>query len=114
MQRLGVMKYFCAATPGFREKYFAGGMTAESLAAAPAVVFDQFDDMHQKFLAKYFGLQSLDFPRHRIAGSHAYLDAIRHGIAYGMAPDLQAAEDFRAGRLVKLTPRTNTLERVLT
>lgn len=104
IEKLGTMDYRCAATPAFAKRYFPDGLTPNALLDAPAVQFDQFDLMHRNFFEKYFGWGTIEFPVHRIADSNAFLDAIVHGIAYGMALELQARALFRSGALIDLAP----------
>lgn len=48
--RLGIMRYRPMASPAFVGRWFAGGVTAESLAVAPIVVFDRSDDLQDEYL----------------------------------------------------------------
>ena len=105
VEKLGSLVYRCASTPEFKQKYFPRGLQADALRSAPAVRYDDQDSMHSDFFRKYFDLHSFDFPFHSVATSPGFLDTIRHGIAYGMAPTIQAEKDFDSGALVNLAPR---------
>jgi LysR family transcriptional regulator (chromosome initiation inhibitor) len=104
VERLGVLPYLCASTPEFAKKYFPSGINREAAEKAPAVIYDQHDYMHYDFFKKNLKLKDIHFPVHRIANSLGFLDSIRYGLAYGMAPLIQAKSDFKVGDLINLTP----------
>ncbi len=103
--RLGVMRYVCAATPTFASQWFGGGLTAEAVQHAPAVVFDRKDALHERFLAQQIGWNG-PFPHHALPSSESFVRMIQGGWAYGMAPVLQVREALAAGELVELKPGT--------
>lgn len=104
VKTLGTMRYRMAATPQFAKRFFKNGLTEQSVLQAPAVVYDDFDHMHALFLNKQLRLKNVKFPFHMISNSDAFLNSIRHGFSYGMAPELQAKKYFKDGTLVDLCP----------
>lgn len=102
---LGKMSYVGVASPAFAEEYFKKGLTEKSVASAPAVLFDRHDQMHARFLEKALGLRDFAFPHHLISSSRGFFDAIGKGIAYGVAPEHQAAPLLRSKKLKRLIPR---------
>ena len=46
----------------------------------------------------------LALPMHRIPVSHAFADAARLGLGWGMNPEMLVREDLAQGRLVDLAP----------
>lgn len=45
---LGRIDYVCVANPEFYQRYFSEGVNNQTLAKAPAVSYDQYDDLHKK------------------------------------------------------------------
>ena len=102
VHRLGRMRYRPVASAAFVSTWFPAGVTPAALARAPAVIFDRDDDLQDAYLRRRSRAR-LDPPRHHIPGSHAFLDAVRLGLGWGMVPDLQrrAPDDG----LVEFDPR---------
>lgn len=100
---LGVERYICAASPEFAARWFSAGFTSAAVAQAPAVVFNQKDALHARYLDWRLGWQS-GFPHHSIASSEAFEKFVRGGLGYGMLPTLQIDRALAAGELVDLTP----------
>jgi LysR family transcriptional regulator (chromosome initiation inhibitor) len=103
--RLGAMRYRPLAAPAFAARWFADGVSARALARAPVVVFDRRDDLQHAYLRRRGRGRALDPPLHHVPASADFLAAIRLGLGWGMLPDLQSAEEVRAGRLVDVDPR---------
>ncbi|MCE9684648.1 LysR family transcriptional regulator ArgP [Shewanella sp. AS16] len=101
---LGVMQYLCVATPEFRARHFAQGMTQEALRQAPAVVFSTKDKLHEQFLGQYFGMQPGQWWQHSIPSSESFLEAIAQSLGYGLVAHLQAQPLLEQGLLVDLSP----------
>lgn len=85
---LGVLEYHAMAERGFAERWFADGVTPESLAAAPFVDFDRRDTLQHEWLASR-GVPQQGVPRHYVPASADYALAIRLGLGWGMVPVLQ-------------------------
>ena len=103
--RLGSMRYRPMCTPAFAARWFPGGVTEGELARAPVVVFDRKDDLQHAYLRERIGGPALP-PLHYVPASADLLAAVRLGLGWGMAPDLQ-----RAGTrddLVELDPEGAT------
>lgn len=96
---LGRMPYVCVATPAFARRYFADGVSAEALRAAPAILFNLKDSLHLNFMADY-GLALNDFPYFTVPAVHALLNVVLAGLGYGLTPRLQVADLLASGRLV--------------
>lgn len=104
VQPLGAMRYRCMASPEFRARWFARGMTRAAVQQAPAVVFDRKDRLEADFLLKHYGLADAAIPRHYIPASEPYLQAIVHGLGWGMLPELQMRDLRERGLLVDIAP----------
>ncbi|WP_035051449.1 ArgP/LysG family DNA-binding transcriptional regulator [Andreprevotia chitinilytica] len=99
---LGTLNYLPVATPAFQQTYFAWGLSAQSLAAAPAAVFGHRDSLHRRWLREGFGLIEGAYPCHVIPDSNALFAAATAGIAYAVAPLPQVNAVLQAGQLMPL------------
>jgi len=99
--RLGTMRYRPMATPAFAARWFADGLTADALAAAPMVVFDRKDDLQHRYLRTRTRSTP---PTHYIPGSTDFAEAVRLGLGWGMLPDQQTQGWEAAGHTVDLDP----------
>jgi LysR family transcriptional regulator (chromosome initiation inhibitor) len=50
IEPLGVMRYLALASPSYFQRHFAAGVNAESLHAAPMLMFNKKDGLQQAFL----------------------------------------------------------------
>jgi LysR family transcriptional regulator (chromosome initiation inhibitor) len=85
---LGVLEYRAMAEPGFASRWFAGGVTAGALAAAPFVDFDRRDTLQHEWLRE-MSVEQEGVPRHYVPASHDYALAVGLGLGWGMVPLLQ-------------------------
>ena len=98
---LGVMTYRACATPDFVRRWFEGGVSAETLAAAPVIEYDRRDDLQSRWLRAQ-GAAVGTPPRTYVPGSHDFAAAVRAGLGWGMLPLVQAGEPLAAGDVVFL------------
>lgn len=85
---LGTMHYQPCATAAFARRWFADGVDAVSLAAAPVVVFDRDDDLQDRWLER-FGRPHQ--PRHHVPSTADFGEAVRLGFGWGMLLPAQVA-----------------------
>jgi len=102
--RLGVMRYRLMAAPDFAARFFPAGMTREAASAAPMLVFNRKDDLHNKLLRSALGGESPTCPITWLPSSEGFVRQIARGHAAGMLPDAQCAMLFSRGELVDLAP----------
>ncbi len=102
-RRLGTMRYLAVCAPSFAATWFGDGVSAESLARAPAMTFDHKDELQDRFL-RLLGHQELQPPRHYVPAAHEFSAAIRLGMGWGMVPEIEIANDPELQRLQELTP----------
>ncbi len=98
---LGALRYVATCAPGFRERWFADGVTAEALAAAPALVFDEKDTLQHRWAEAATG-RKVRLSGHRLPSSTAFVEAALLGLGWGMNPAPLVRDHLAAGRLVAL------------
>jgi LysR family transcriptional regulator (chromosome initiation inhibitor) len=102
---LGYMEYFCVATPRFIERYFSEGINEHSLQQAPAMIFDQHDDMHLRFLLENFSLQRGQYPCHTVRSSQAFVDITLADGGYSLNSRLHIEKEIKSGKLKHILPK---------
>lgn len=101
---LGALRYRATANPTFMARWFPAGVTADSLAKAPALTFSDKDRLQAHWVAaRKLGLRS-EFPSHRIASTHGFVDACLYGLGWGLNPEPLVGGHLAAGRLVEVIP----------
>lgn len=100
---LGALRYVATASMAFRDRWFAAGLTAAALQAAPALEFNRKDRLQRDWAAGAVGAP-VDLPCHRIGSTSVFIDAAERGIGWGMNPEVLARPSIAAGRLVALMP----------
>ncbi|ELA7317408.1 LysR family transcriptional regulator ArgP [Vibrio alginolyticus] len=101
---LGRIDYVCVASPEFYQSYFSKGVNNQTLAKAPAVSYDQYDDLHKTFLTEHFNVNPDSVIHHNISSSEAFLKVALAGVAYCLIPRLQITDELDRGVLVDVTP----------
>jgi len=101
---LGYMEYVCVATPHFIERFFQQGVNRQTLQNAPAMSFDQHDDMHLAFLREHFELEMGEYPCHTIRSSEAFVDLTLASGAYSFNTTFSVERYLKSGQLVDILP----------
>ena len=101
---LGLMEYVCVSSPDFYKRYFSEGVNDVSLKDAPAVSYDQYDDLHKKFLHDHFDMPRDSIINHTVGSSEAFVRLALSGVAYCLIPRLQIIEELNSGLLIDITP----------
>ena len=104
-QPLGAMRYVAAASPAFMAQHFAAGVNARSLALAPSLLFDRKDQLQARGVRRQCR-RAVPLPCHALPSSHAFVEAGRAGMGWGMQPLLLVQPLLDAGVLVELVPGT--------
>ncbi|RRH77252.1 LysR family transcriptional regulator ArgP [Falsigemmobacter faecalis] len=102
-EALGALRYLATASPGFMTRWFASGVTAESLAHAPAITFSDKDRLQSDWLAQVTG-RPLAYRTHRLASSQGFVDGALAGLGWGMNPEALVRDHIAAGRLCEVIP----------
>lgn len=100
-RRLGALRYCATASPAFMARWFASGVTAETLARAPSLVFDRNDRLQEQWVRRLLR-KDVTPPAHRLPSPQAFVEGALAGIGWGMNPLHLVKEHLRTGRLVEL------------
>jgi LysR family transcriptional regulator (chromosome initiation inhibitor) len=104
---LGALRYRATASPAYMARWFAGGITPGGLTTAPTLTFSDKDRLQERWLAREVASRHRPaMPTHRMASSHAFVDACLHGLGWAMNPEPLAARHLASGALVELVPDT--------
>lgn len=98
---LGPLRYRATASPAYVARWFGQGVTAQTLAQAPALRFNDKDRLQAQWAARQIG-QDFALPSHRIASSHGFVDACLCGLGWGMNPEALVAPHLATGALVEI------------
>jgi LysR family transcriptional regulator (chromosome initiation inhibitor) len=101
---LGVMRYHCACSPQFARRWFPAGLSLDAARAAPAVVFNRDDTVHDRYLAAVLGESPAEAPRHHVPDSDRFVTFVAGGAGFGLIPRQQAGPLLATQRLLDLAP----------
>lgn len=98
-EQLGFMRYVPVAAPALRRRFTTTGGGVD-WAAMPVLEFNAKDDLQRRALRS----RGVDQPppTHTIPSSEGFLAAVRAGLGWGMAPEIQLETDLLDGALVLL------------
>lgn len=105
---LGHMRYRLVASPAFAAQWFKCGLSRAAAQRAPAVVFNQKDQLHADALLRTLGVPASAYPTHYVPASEPFVAAVRLGLGYGMVPELQIRDAIERGELVDVLPDAAT------
>ena len=100
---LGKLRYHATASPAFIACHFAQGVTAEALAHAPALTFNQKDRLQTAWIRMAAG-EELPPPTHWIPSTQGFVEAAARGMGWGMNPAPLVRDEIARGILVELIP----------
>ncbi|NJM84316.1 MAG: LysR family transcriptional regulator ArgP [Tabrizicola sp.] len=104
---LGALRYRATASADYIRCWLPDGPTASALARAPALTFSDKDRLQDIWVDRQTGGRGRRgaFPSHRMASTHAFVDACLYGLGWGLNPEPLVAAHLRDGRLIDLSPR---------
>ncbi|MBA1157984.1 LysR family transcriptional regulator ArgP [Microvirga mediterraneensis] len=100
---LGRLRYLATASPAFVERWLPDGLSEDSAARAPCLVFNRKDQLQALWLRRALGADVTP-PAHWLPSSQAFVDAALAGLGWGMNLESMVQEHIRAGRLMALEP----------
>lgn len=103
VRALGRLAYVATASPDYVARHFPGGVTADAIADAPGLVFDQKDRLQQLWIRQTFG-RAVAYPSHWLPSTQSFVAATLAGMGWGLNPIGLVRDHLAAGRLVELVP----------
>ena len=100
---LGRMQYVAVANPSFMKKYLRDGVTAATLARAPALTFNRIDSLQARWVRRVCR-RYVDVPTHWLPSTQTFIDASVAGVGWGMNPVSLVRGHLEAGTLLELVP----------
>ena len=100
---LGSLTYVAVASPAFVQRWFARGVTPESLAAAPALTFNQKDELQRAWVRRYFR-RDLRLPTHWLPSSQSTAYGGAAGMGWGVNCLPFVEPQLRSGALQEILP----------
>lgn len=104
VEPLGVMRYLAVASPVFCERYYSAGIDAETLNAAPMLMFNKKDALQGVFASRLTD-GVLSPPSHFVPSTRAFFEASCRGLGWGMIPEQIVAAALRLGELREIAPQ---------
>ncbi len=95
---VGNMHYVLAASPVFVKKYFS----SDDFQDAPAIKFDHNDNLHERYLEKYFGMDGSSLKFHVVPSVRGFKQFALLGYGYGLIPKLDILEELKTGQLIQI------------
>lgn len=102
---LGYFDYVLVASPKFIARYFKDKKNIKKdLLSAPAVIFDNKDELHKRYLKHYFNLADDIIQYHIIPSVAGFRQFALNGYAYALIPEIDVINDLKTKKLVNLFP----------
>lgn len=101
---IGYFDYVLVASPKFKKEFFSGKNVKEKLIIAPAVIFDNKDQLHKNYLAKFFAIDDTHLQYHVIPSVAGFRQFAVDGYGYALIPKIDIVEELKNGSLVNLFP----------
>ncbi|WP_282094720.1 LysR family transcriptional regulator ArgP [Epibacterium ulvae] len=100
---LGALQYRATASPGFIDRWLPNGADPEAFSKAPSLIFNTKDGLQKNWLSHYVG-RGLNPPHHFLPSTHAFVDAARLGLGWGLNPAELVDPLIKRGELQTLLP----------
>lgn len=105
---LGSLRYRATASPAYMARWMPEGVTAASLAAAPALNFSDKDRLQDIWVDRQTSKHSkrAAFPSHRLASSQGFVDGCLAGLGWALNPEALVAPHLASGALIEIVTDT--------
>jgi LysR family transcriptional regulator (chromosome initiation inhibitor) len=109
VEPLGAMRYRATATPAFVRRWFADGVTRESIERAPVLVYDRKDRLEHRFARELLGRtrRELRWPAQWLPSAHGFVEACLRDMGWGVNPEPLIRNELTRGALVDIRPGTS-------
>lgn len=101
---LGTMDYLLVASPQFAKTHFSKELK-KSLLTAPAIKFDQNDELHERYLEKYYGINGKDLDYHTVPSVKGFKKFVLLGYGYGLIPRIDIIDELKTKKLVQISEK---------
>lgn len=102
---LGNMDYLLVASPEFAKANFSEKDQKGCLISATAIKFDKNDQLHERYLEKFFGLSSEGMDFHKVPSVRAFKKYALLGYGYGLIPKIDIIDELKSKKLVLLSDK---------
>jgi LysR family transcriptional regulator (chromosome initiation inhibitor) len=100
---LGKVRYVACASPQFKRRYFADGVIATTLRAAPTLTYNRKDQLQARWIRKAIR-KEVDTPTHWVPSTQGFHVGCVAGLGWGMHPVTLVQSSLDSGSLVELIP----------
>lgn len=101
---VGNMEYALVASPAFVKHYFSSKEPKKALSSAPAIKFDQKDNLHERYLEKYFGIDGNDLNYNVVPSVKGFKQFTLLGHGYALIPKIDITQELKSKALLQLYP----------
>lgn len=102
---IGFFDYVLVASPAFIKKYFSKNKNiAASLVQAPSIIFDNQDNLHVRYLEKFFKVAKAPLNHHVIPSVAGFRQFALKGYAYALIPEIDIKKELKQKKLINLFP----------
>lgn len=101
---LGNMDYVLTASPQFIEKHFSRKNQRDNLIHAPAIKFDVNDNLHERYLEKFFGIKDQEHNFHIIPSVRGFKKFVLSGYGYALIPKIDIEQELKSSQLHSIYP----------
>lgn len=103
---LGYMDYLLVANAEFKKEFFSKSTDIKmNLLAAPSVIFDSKDNLHARYLARFFDIHDETLNCHIVPSVHGFKQFVLLGYGYGLIPKIDVKKELSQGQLLELFPK---------
>lgn len=103
VQFLGYFDYILVATPRFKKQYFHNKQSVQkNLMQAPTVIFDNKDDLINKYLMKFFNVDLNNTQLYVVPSVAGFRQVALKSYAYALIPRVDVIHELKQKKLVNL------------
>lgn len=102
---IGYFDYILVASPEFKAKYFNDKKnTRENLQRAPAIIFDNKDQLHGHYLKQFFDITDVEINYHIVPSVAGFRQFALNSYAYALIPAIDITKELKQKKLINLFP----------
>ena len=99
---LGNMEYVLVASPAFVKNHFSKADPKECLRNAPAIKFNKNDQLHERYLEKFFNLDGKELSYLIVPSVRGFKKFALLGYGYGLIPRIDIVDELKKKQLLQL------------